>query len=282
MGSRRMEEQTRYRTVQYDGCVRHVQSPFSRRAALGTLAAATLLPRRAAATPEGPPMAFLARVATVENGCRVQLADGREVVLPHILPPGPDRHEPMEDPTPIWRAAAALADRVLGREVRVDLAVPGLDRYGRLRACLSDAAGDVAAGQARDGWVRVFPEPDAPADRIETLLRAERDGRDSGAGFWADGVFAILEAADASAILPDRFQILRGTPQRVHRIGSRHHLEFGADWRSDATVGIARRLRLPVDVEALVGCPVEARGWVRTWNGPFLEVTQAVQLTLPS
>lgn len=221
---------------------------------------------------------FLATVAAVEDGRTVRLADGRSLVLPHVLPPGPDRHAPMTDLRPVRQAAAALADRVLGREVRVDLALPGQDRYGRLRGRLRDGNGDIAAGLTQGGIVRVFPEPDAPEDRIAELMKAEGAGRAAGAGFWGTGVFAVLPTDDPSAVAADRFQIVRGIPRRVSRIGARDHLEFGEDWRTDVTVGIARHARLDPDPSDLAGRMVEARGWVRVWNGPFLEVTQACQI----
>ena len=277
---------------QYADCAAGAQSGFSRRslltalAGVGVAAFAPVALRAFAAAPEAA-ASFLARVTAVDGSDRLRLADGRRVILPHIL--GPDRDRPVPPPTDSdrHRAAQALADRVLGREVRIDLAEPGQDRYGRLRARVICDGEDMAEWQCRAGAVRVFPEPGADADRIALLLRAEDVARTTAAGHWLDGRFAVRPANnepenDEEGAVTDRFDIALGTIRRVTPIGGRLHLEFGEDWRTDFTVGLEPRAErsLPVAREFLPGRVIEARGWGRYWNGPYMEVADAVCIRL--
>ena len=273
---------------QYADCATGAQSGFSRRLFLTALAGAltgaggiAVPSRRSVAAPEAA-ASFLARVTAVDGSDRLRLADGRRVILPHIL--GPDRDRPVPPPTDgdRHRAARALADRVLGREVRIDLAEPGQDRYGRLRARVICDGEDMAEWQCRAGTVRVFPEPGAAADRIALLLRAEDAARTSAAGHWADGRFAVRPVNSDEEVATDRFDIVQGAIRRVTPIGGRLHLEFGEDWRTDFTVGLESRAErsLPVAREFLPGRVIEARGWVRYWNGPYMEVADAVCIRL--
>lgn len=232
----------------------------------------------------GLPQSFLAEVAAAHSGRSLRLSDGRAVILPHILPPGADRFQPRDDRPFERRATRALADLVLGRTVRIDLALPPRDRYGRLRATVTlPDGGDLAERMAALGQVRVMPEPGADPARIARLLAAEETARTTGTGFWS-GLFRIRHAEPYGGDM-DRFRIVEGTVLRVSRIGRRRHLEFGADWRSDFTVGVPNSARRAFtdagrDPETLAGRTVRARGWVRDWNGPFMEIDDPAMLEL--
>ena len=132
---------------------------------------------------QGLPQSALALVSAVYSGHSLRLVDGREVVLPHVMPPGADRYRPLEDRRFDRRATEALADLVLARQVRIDLAPIARDRRGRLRARLALVEGavagaeDVALTLVRHGMLRVMPEPGAEPGRIAALLAAEDDAR---------------------------------------------------------------------------------------------------------
>ena len=121
------------------------------------------------AADDGLPAAEIGVVAAVYSGNTLRLADGREVVLPHVMPPGADRFRPLEQRRFDRRATMGLADMVLGRTVRIDLAPIARDRRGRLRARLILMEGDAQPPDPADiavrlvtaGMVRVMPESGA-------------------------------------------------------------------------------------------------------------------------
>ncbi|MEQ8605024.1 MAG: thermonuclease family protein [Marivibrio sp.] len=231
----------------------------------------------------GLPQSFEARVEAAIAVDRVRLAGGREFVLPHLLSPGLWRPGAIEAER---AAAAALADRTLGATVRVDLAAAARDRYARLRGRLRLADGtDLAVAMLAAGRAVTLAEPDAPPARLAALLAAEAEARAAGAGFWRDGFFRVAAAEPYDGPL-DGFAIVEGVVARVGRAGRRVFLEFGADWRRDFTAGLdagaARRFeRAGVDLDALEGRVVRVRGWVRRWNGAFLDLETPAQLETP-
>lgn len=215
------------------------------------------------------------------------LQDGSEVHIPDILPDGLDRH-PIDHDTPWAQAARAAIRQWAGTSpLQITPLSPERDRYGRMRADVSIPSSSrktshLATDLVQRGFARVFPEPETPTKRIEKLLVAEREARNLRAGAWRDGTFRIINEKHP---LPesDRFEIVTGLVMGVSRVGSRVHLEFGTDWRTDFTLGlnppILRSLtREGINPLALAAQSVEARGWVRWWNGPFMEVDRRDQL----
>lgn len=228
----------------------------------------------------GLPQSFRAEVAAVVAVDRLRLADGREVALPHLL--RPDLWIP--GAVEAERAAAqSMADRALGATVRVDLGSAARDRYGRLRGRVRLADGtDLALAMVAAGRALVLAEPDADPTRLSALLAAEAAARAAGLGFWRDGFFRLAAAEPYDGPV-DGFAIVHGTVQRVGRSGRRVFLEFGADWRDDFTAGLdaaaVRRFeKAGLELDALQGRRVLVRGWVRRWNGAFLDLSDPAQL----
>jgi endonuclease YncB( thermonuclease family) len=241
------------------------------------------------AADDGLPAAEIGVVAAVYSGNTLRLADGREVVLPHVMPPGADRFRPLEQRRFDRRATMGLADMVLGRTVRIDLAPIARDRRGRLRARLILMEGDAQPPDPADiavrlvtaGMVRVMPEPGADPARIAVLLAAERTARAGSRGLWRR--YFRVHGAEPYDGEVDRFQIIEGTVQRVGRASGRYFLEFGQDWRTDFTGGLTARAarsftKAGLPPESLAGQRVRLRGWVRPWNGPFMDLTEPVQV----
>ena len=58
---------------------------------------------------------------------------------------------------------------------------------------------------------------------------------------------------------------------------------FGADWREDFTLSLESKVRRlfvdeGFDLESLEGRTVRARGWIKTYNGPMIEITHPEQI----
>ena len=48
----------------------------------------------------------------------------------------------------------------------------------------------------------------------------------------------------------------------------------------DFTIGLSRSVARKLPLDALVGSSVAARGWIRAWNGPFMEIDEPTRLTV--
>ena len=71
----------------------------------------------------------------------------------------------------------------------------------------------------------------------------------------------------------------------VGLVRRRAYLNFGEDWRSDFTIALdARTRRLfeaeAIDLKAYEGRRLRVRGWLKSRNGPMIEVTHPEQIEL--
>ena len=63
------------------------------------------------------------------------------------------------------------------------------------------------------------------------------------------------------------------------------YLNFGKNWKTDFTIAVSTSLRKKfakegVHVLSLAQTPVRVRGYVRDYNGPFLELEDTVHLEI--
>ncbi len=228
--------------------------------------------------------AEIARVTEIVDGDTLVLADGREVRLVGIqapkLPLGRAGFEawPLAD-----EAKAVLAKLTLGREVRLAYGGRRGDRHGRVLAHLIDeAAGDWVQGALLDaGMARVYSFQDNRALVPEMLAReaAARDGR---RGIWADSFYAVRTPEEADRYL-GRFELIEGRVRDVAVVRGRVYLNFGADWRSDFTASLAPAVRRLfeselIDPQSYRDRIVRVRGWLKSRNGPMVDITHPEQI----
>jgi len=123
----------------------------------------------------------------------------------------------------------------------------------------------------------------AVADRLYT---AEESAREAKLGFWAQEEWQVLTPETVQKV-ENRFAIVMG---KVHAVASRNnviYLNFGENWRSDFTVAMDSRLRRDfakagISTMDLGDKIIEARGWVRDYNGAFMEVFHPSQVRIIS
>jgi hypothetical protein len=171
---------------------------------------------------------------------------------------------------------------VKGQTVRLDqraFAAAGLarNRYGDLYGVLQTASGQwiqrqwVLQGHAI--WRGVGPYP---AEERDALLQAEATARRNGAGIWAS--LQIHPATDFK--WPDRpglMSLVEGRVTAVHRTAGWTYLNFGENWKTDFTAAISSPNRGKFattgwKIGDLENTWIRMRGYVREYNGPFMEL----------
>lgn len=226
------------------------------------------------------------RVVAVVDGDTLALEDGRQVRLAGIEAAKPPRHAAADDgrPWPLAKAAtAALSELALGHAVTPRGAVL-VDRHGRLLAHLLREDGLwLQAEMLARGHARVHTRPDARAFAAE-MLATEDGARNAQRGLWRTRLYA-LRAADPDALARDRdsFQIVEGRVLRVTKTGGEAYLDFGADWRTDVTVHIARPAmrdfaKAGIDPLSYEGKRIRVRGWIVLRSGPMIEANHPEQI----
>jgi len=219
------------------------------------------------------------RVAAVEDGQTLSLADGRILRLANILAPSGD--EPLAD-----EARRALSDLALGREVRWAYAGRRMDRHGRLLAYVVDGTADAGAELFQTallaaGLARVAAQADT-RDGLADLLAAEDAARQNRRGLWSRGFYRVRTVEQLWPVM-NSFQIVEGTPVEVEQLKERTYLNFGDDYATDFTLVIAARDRKlfetgPWKLEDLVGRRLRMRGWIELRGGPLIEITYPEQI----
>lgn len=226
---------------------------------------------------------FVARAVAVIDGDTVALADGREVRLVGIQAPKLPLGRKGFVAWPLAEEAkAALAQLALGHELGLAFGGQQVDRHRRLLAHLYDEESLWIQGALLErGMARVYTFHDNTA-LVSEMLAREAAAREAGRGIWAHPFYALRDPWTVSDDAGS-FQLVEGRVMAAEAAGGRFYLNFGEDWREDFTVALDRdALRRFAagghDPTTLAGRFVRVRGWVRSFNGPLIDVTHPEQI----
>lgn len=176
---------------------------------------------------------------------------------------------------------AVLLSLTKGKKLQLYYGGEQRDRYGRALAqtyTLSDKDELdiwVQEEMVRLGMARVYTWPDTHQDS-EKLYAAEIKARDAKRGIWGEDYYNI-RSPDPNALAQDidSYQIIQGIVTSTADVRGQVYLNFGADYKTDFTIAIAKRDRkrfekVDMDLLALEGATVRVRGWVELSNGPMI------------
>jgi hypothetical protein len=209
-----------------------------------------------------------AEVTSVPNAGTVVLRDGGPVELAGI------------EPAPSPAAAKALTALALGKEVVVEPVMT--DRHRRVHAHLRLADGLWLQGEMlRRGLARVRTTPDDCVLAAE-MLAIEAEARSAGRGAWPHPSWTVRTPETAPRFV-DSFQLVEARVAAAKRVRNQVFLNFGPDRKTDFTVRIgAPALKLwraaGLDPLTLEGAHIRVRGWLRSWDGPLIDVTHPEQV----
>ena len=132
------------------------------------------------------------------------------------------------------------------------------------------------------GWTMTDASNPELADQLYTLEDKARAGKK---GLWSDKLPYGVLTADKADIGIGSFRVVEGKITRAATSSNNLYLNFGSDMKKDFTVMITPGLRKilarkGIDPMALAGRTVRVRGWLRSWNGPFLELETPERLEL--
>lgn len=221
------------------------------------------------------------RVVRVTSGHTLTLASGLNVRLAGITAPKRD------DPLGV-DARESLARLVEGKTVQLSYGGDPRDRYGRALAQLHVGSTDqdqiwVQAELVRQGLARILTWPDEKID-AQQLYAFERQARVQALGLWAEPAYAIRgPEPNALAQLVDSLQLVEGIVTSTADIRGRAYLNFGADYRTDFTVAVAKKHRKrfkSVDPVSLEGARIRVRGWIELTNGPMIWVSHPERIEI--
>lgn len=181
-------------------------------------------------------------------------------------------------------ARKALEDMVRGHRVTLRLAETPRDRNGRTLAhVVRDDGLWLQLELVRLGWARVYTFPDNRQFARE-LLGAEREARTAKRGLWRDVTYDVRKA-DPAALSKDigTFQIIEGRVANAAKVRGRIYLNFGDDFKTDFTAAIPPDVvpmftKAKLDPLSLKDKTVRVRGYVRSYNGPSVDISHPEQV----
>lgn len=219
------------------------------------------------------------RVTEIVDGDTLFLDSGLKVRLSAIQAPKLPLGRPAFKKWPLAdQAKNALTDLAYRKEVQLFYGGKERDRYDR---ALAQAFIDRKDGlwiqeeMLRLGWARVYTWPDTWQDS-DRLYAAEREAREAERGIWGHDYYRI-RSPDPNNLAQDvdSFQLVEGIITSVADVRGRIYLNFGADYKTDFTIAIAKEDRkrfksagfIPAELD---GAYVQVRGWVELTNGPVI------------
>ena len=136
------------------------------------------------------------------------------------------------------------------------------------------------AGIARVRTTQSNPEMAA------AMLAAEDTARKGKRGIWADDRANIRTPENISSHM-NSFEVVEGTPKAAAMTRNMVFLNYGDDYKTDFTVGIPSNLKIAfskrgVDPLKLAHAKIRVRGWVQSYNGPFIEIDHPEQIEILS
>ena len=228
-----------------------------------------------------------ARVVSVVDGDTVSLDDGRQVRLVGIQAPKLPLGRPGFAKWPLAdEAKLALENLVLDHRVSLGYGGQKTDRHNRALAHLFTEDGTWVQGALlADGFARVYSFPDNRA-LVRDMLVRERMSRETDQGIWSHPYYGVLDP-DASARHLEQYALVEGRVMDVAVVRGRTFLNYGPDWQSDFTISIAardwRRFEgAGISPDDYLGRRIRVRGWLKSRNGPMIDVTHPEQIEVLS
>lgn len=210
----------------------------------------------------------------LENGLKVRLAAIQAPKLP--LGRKGFKAWPLGE-----ESKTALQKLTTGKTLQLYYSGERRDRYDRALAQTytlgNDGTRDVWLQEemVRLGMARVYTWPDTFQDS-EKLYAAEIKARDAQRGIWVHDYYRIRgPEPNALAQDIDSYQIVQGIVTSTADVRGQIYLNFGADYKTDFTIAIAKRDRKRfekdgLDPLSLEGATVRVRGWIELSNGPMV------------
>lgn len=222
------------------------------------------------------------RVVRVIDGRSFVLDDGREIRLASIEVPA------VADAAG-QASKAALAALVAGQSVGLRAAADGPDRYGRIVAYATPAAGDrprqpITHVMVAEGHARGAAQVENPKCAKE-LRSLERGARQAKFGLWSRPEYAIISAGNRAGLVAERgrFAVVEGKVLSVRESGRTIYVNFGRRWSQALTVTISKRQERiftgsGLRPKELENRRVQVRGWVDVRGGPQIEASRPEQI----
>ena len=226
-----------------------------------------------------------ARVTQIVDGVTIIVNNTTTLNIPMLYIP---METPQEAGEGMRRAKDYLDETLKDRFIRVyqvrDQNRGQANAMGHVQAYIERDDGLwIQRDMAQKGLAFVYPSQ-SHYDFANVLLAAEAKARADKVGFWADEKWNVMSDIEAKS-LDNRFAIVEGIIEKIVTRNNTIYLNFERDWKTDFTIAIdsAKRrdfARAGANPMQWQGKKVRVRGWLRQYNGPYIEIFHPSQIEL--
>ena len=133
------------------------------------------------------------------------------------------------------------------------------------------------------GLARAFPS-DANPEMAVPMYEIENTARSGKLGLWGEDFWPALTVDNAQQGI-GHYQVVEGLVRKSASVKNNVYLNFGPDWKTDFSVMIKPPVRKTLaraglDPLSLSHKTIRVRGYLRTYNGPLIELEHAAHLEL--
>lgn len=134
-----------------------------------------------------------------------------------------------------------------------------------------------------NGWAHIQPSP-LHTEMATQMLAFQSLAMEGKRGLWADEKQTILGPENAADKM-NGWAIVEGTIVKAAMSNNTVYLNFGEDWRKDFTIGIDPEVRRQLSKKQISAIDLQGRhvrvyGWVESYNGPFIKLSNAAWLEI--
>jgi len=177
-----------------------------------------------------------------------------------------------------------LSKRLLGKEVKIKIPDNSTDRYKRLHVHIYDSENNWINGQLIEQGLAILSGANNGPIKLNELRALEKKAERNNLGYWGTGDFQAFTALSYKGPFY-KFIIVEGLVLQTKKVKAQLYINFEEDWRKDFSLSIKKALwknfsKAGVNLEALAGKKIRVRGWVRKYNGPFLDIHDLSQLEI--
>jgi endonuclease YncB( thermonuclease family) len=224
-----------------------------------------------------------AHVSDIIDGVTIEVDDKTKVRLSGIWVPWESDADPGE---PVRKAMALLKKVATDRYVRLyqtrDDGAGRMNRLGQSLAQVERDDGLWLQGILLYAGLATVMTSESNPEMAARMYAIEADARKRKAGLWADPRWGVL-APDQTRDYANQYRIVEGRVFSTAMRNNVFYINFSRDWRTDFTVMVPTDKRLAfakqgINLMGLNGKTIRVRGWIRTQNGPMIEITHPQQI----